>query len=64
MLDREMEDYEYDPTDDGTCATCGGEGVETSDDLMEEDPLWWDGVDSILCRNCRGSGLSKDQTCG
>jgi DnaJ-class molecular chaperone len=44
------------------CQTCCGDGIETSDDLMSEDPLWWAGVGSIPCRNCGGSGLMKDQT--
>lgn len=44
------------------CQTCGGEGIETGDDLMEDDPLWWDGTDYIRCRNCGGSGRAKDQT--
>lgn len=44
------------------CVTCGGDCYETSDDLMSEDPLWWDGVESIVCRNCGGSGRAIDQT--
>lgn len=50
------EDWDFEP-----CQTCGGDGIEDSDQLMEEDPLWWEGVDFIGCRNCRGSGDAKDQ---
>lgn len=57
----ELYDFPEDDEDD-LCWTCGGDGIETSDDLMAEDPLWFDGVDFITCRNCRGSGLRSDQT--
>lgn len=50
------QDDDYEP-----CMTCGGEGYETSDQLMEEDPLWWEGVDSVTCRNCGGTGRMEDQ---
>jgi transposase len=60
--DAHEEDEElWDP--ESACMTCGGDGFEDGDSLMEEDPLWWEGVDFIPCRNCGGSGLRKDQTC-
>ncbi len=57
-----MDDYRDDYDGETyACMTCGGDGYETSDDLMEEDPLWWEGVDMIQCRNCGGTGRAKDQ---
>lgn len=38
------------------CDTCGGEGGFDGDQLMEEDPLWYDGVDWEDCSDCRGKG--------
>lgn len=54
--------YEEVPKCTCSCVTCGGEGIETRDDLMQEDPMWWDGIDFIGCRNCGGSGRAIDQT--
>jgi DnaJ-class molecular chaperone len=38
------------------CHQCHGEGGFDSDDLMEEDPLWYDGVDWEKCDDCGGLG--------
>jgi DnaJ-class molecular chaperone len=38
------------------CNTCGGEGGRDSDALMEEDPLWYDGVEWERCEDCQGEG--------
>jgi hypothetical protein len=38
------------------CYICDGEGGFDSDDLMDEDPLWYDGVDWEYCRSCDGDG--------
>lgn len=38
------------------CQSCGGEGGRDEDDLMEEDPLWYDGVEWERCDDCRGEG--------
>lgn len=50
-----------DDDDDDRCQTCGGYGVEYGEDLIEEDPLWWQPGDVIKCRNCGGSGKARDQ---
>lgn len=38
------------------CDACGGEGGLDSDALMEEDPLWYDGVEWEDCSECGGKG--------
>lgn len=38
------------------CQSCGGEGGFDRDDLIELDPLWYDGVDWEDCDECHGSG--------
>lgn len=38
------------------CDHCGGEGGFDNDALMEEDPLWYDGVEWEDCGNCQGKG--------
>lgn len=38
------------------CDTCNGEGGRDSDELMEEDPLWYDGVEWEDCSDCHGDG--------
>ncbi len=38
------------------CHNCGGEGGFDADDLMEEDPLWYDEDSYEACSNCRGRG--------
>lgn len=38
------------------CDTCGGEGGRDGDELMSEDPLWYDGVDWEDCADCKGQG--------
>ena len=58
------EDYYDDPcpgcdsldTEWVDCFQCGGEGGFDNDRLMEEDPLWYDGVDWEQCGDCCGYG--------
>lgn len=38
------------------CDHCGGEGGRDNDALMEEDPLWYDGVEWERCTECDGKG--------
>lgn len=38
------------------CDHCGGEGGRDNDALMEEDPLWYDGVEWESCGECQGKG--------
>lgn len=38
------------------CEQCGGEGGFDGEDLMEEDPLWYDEDSYESCSNCRGRG--------
>ena len=38
------------------CDHCGGEGGRDNDALMEEDPLWYDGVEWEDCTECGGKG--------
>lgn len=38
------------------CWQCGGKGGRDGDDLMEEDPLWYDEDDWEDCDICRGKG--------
>lgn len=38
------------------CNYCGGEGGRDNDALMEEDPLWYDGVEWEDCTECDGKG--------
>ena len=38
------------------CDHCGGEGGCDNDALMEEDPLWYDGVEWEDCTECDGKG--------
>lgn len=38
------------------CWNCGGEGGRDGDDLMEEDPMWYDEDDWEDCDICRGKG--------
>lgn len=50
-----------DDTDEGTCQTCGGDGIEECEstlDCWERDCT--DGIHT--CPNCGGSGRAKDQT--
>lgn len=38
------------------CIQCHGEGGRDNDQLMEEDPLWYDGVEWERCEECKGTG--------
>ncbi|NJO83531.1 MAG: hypothetical protein HC828_12410 [Blastochloris sp.] len=38
------------------CFTCDGEGGRDADELMEEDPLWYDEIDWEDCEDCQGKG--------
>jgi len=38
------------------CPECGGKGGFDSDDLMSEDPLWYEGVEWETCQACHGDG--------
>lgn len=38
------------------CHKCNGEGGRDSDELMQEDPLWYDGIDWEDCDDCNGEG--------
>jgi len=38
------------------CFVCWGKGGRDNDDLMEEDPLWYDGVEWETCEECHGKG--------
>ena len=38
------------------CDHCDGEGGRDNDALMEEDPLWYDGVEWEDCTECDGKG--------
>lgn len=44
------------PTSWLPCWNCGGEGGWDGEDLMEEDPLWYDIDDYRRCDECRGKG--------
>lgn len=55
------EEPELCPTCDGEkewveCWHCHGDGGFDSDALMEQDPLWYDGVAWEACRECEGRG--------
>lgn len=60
----EVPDEEYGPPctrcgaemDRIECDACGGEGGRDGDQLMEEDPLWYDGVEWEDCEDCHGEG--------
>lgn len=39
-----------------SCWQCGGKGGRDGDDLMEEDPLWYDEDDWETCDICEGKG--------
>ena len=38
------------------CWSCFGEGGWDGEQLMEEDPLWYDADDYRRCDECRGNG--------
>jgi len=38
------------------CEQCNGEGGFDGDRLMEEDPLWYEGVEWENCDDCHGAG--------
>lgn len=38
------------------CWNCGGEGGFDGEELMNEDPLWYDIDDYRVCDICRGKG--------
>jgi len=38
------------------CDQCGGEGFFDGEQLMEEDPLWYDVDDTEDCEQCAGKG--------
>jgi len=38
------------------CDTCGGRGGFNNDELMEDDPLWYEGVEWEQCETCLGDG--------
>lgn len=38
------------------CDTCGGQGGFNNDELMEDDPLWYEGVEWEQCETCLGDG--------
>jgi len=38
------------------CPQCGGDGGFDEDDLMSEDPLWYEGVEWERCETCHGNG--------
>lgn len=38
------------------CWQCGGKGGRDGDDLMEEDPMWYDEDDWEDCDVCEGKG--------
>lgn len=38
------------------CWQCGGKGGRDGEDLMDEDPLWYDEDDWEECDICRGNG--------
>jgi hypothetical protein len=38
------------------CWNCGGEGGFDGEDLMEEDPLWYDPDEYEVCGECLGQG--------
>lgn len=38
------------------CWNCGGEGGWDGEELMMEDPLWYDPDDYRRCDECRGKG--------
>ena len=40
-----------------SCFECGGEGGFDGEELMEEDPLWYDEDSYESCSNCRGRGF-------
>ncbi len=38
------------------CDDCGGEGGRDGEELMQEDPLWYDIDDWEPCQTCHGKG--------
>lgn len=38
------------------CPECGGDGGFDEDDLMADDPLWYEGVEWETCQACHGDG--------
>lgn len=54
--DNETLDYDDDDCDYDDCYNCGGKGGFDSDDLMCEDPLWYDMNSYEVCPICKGKG--------
>ena len=49
------------------CPDCGGEGSFEGEDLVEEDPLWYNLNSYESCSNCRGRGYFEwcpNESCG
>lgn len=38
------------------CFSCGGEGGRDEDELMMDDPLWYEGFEWERCDSCNGEG--------
>ena len=54
-MEHEDDEFEF----ESECQTCGGDGYVYGD---ETDPLNFSPDELLVCSNCRGSGLKKDQT--